>query len=247
MTGIYKFENKINHKVYIGLSRNLESRYNQHRRNHTNKNSSQYNTIFYKALRDYGFDSFSYEILEIVEDKISDADLGHLEQEYIQKYDSYNKGYNMNEGGNYTSSDKKLDKETVLSIIEMIKTTDKNFQEIADIYNVNETLISQINAGKVWSRIGNIQYPVRQNTYNHNMGGKNPNATINDKKAMSLRESFVNKTLEQIYEENKDLISYSEMKKILYGVQFQHLPIYKKREKKWYYKGTCIDYPRIEE
>jgi predicted GIY-YIG superfamily endonuclease len=33
MKGIYKFTNKINNKVYIGQSQNLEERYKAHKRN----------------------------------------------------------------------------------------------------------------------------------------------------------------------------------------------------------------------
>ena len=50
-----------------------------------------------------------------------------------------------------------------------------------------------------------------------------------------------------LYEIYKDKCSFSEMKKICYGSQFQHLPIYKKRQKQWILNGTCIDYPRLEE
>lgn len=48
---------------------------------------------------------------------------------------------------------------------------------------------------------------------------------------MKLREEFVSKTLEQIHLENKDLISFAGLKKLLYGTTFTHLPIYKKRQK----------------
>jgi len=35
--GIYKFENKINHMVYIGLTIDLKQRYNKHRLNINDK------------------------------------------------------------------------------------------------------------------------------------------------------------------------------------------------------------------
>lgn len=104
MKGIYKFTNNITKKSYIGQSINLESRYNSHKRNYLNKNLSTYNSKFYRAIRKYGFENFTYEIL-----------------------------------------------------------------------------------------------------------------------------------------------SFSELKKIVYGVHFQNLPIYKKRKRKWYLNGTCIDYPYNEE
>ena len=39
MMGIYKFENKINGKVYIGQSISLEQRYQSHYNNHKNENT----------------------------------------------------------------------------------------------------------------------------------------------------------------------------------------------------------------
>ena len=46
-----------------------------------------------------------------------------------------------------------------------------------------------------------------------------------------MRERYVNETLPEIYEDYKDQVSFSTVKKVLYGVQFKSLPIYKKRQK----------------
>ena len=43
---------------------------------------------------------------------------------------------------------------------------------------------------------------------------------------------YVNISLTEIFNNfNLHNLSFSEMKKIIYGVQFKHLPVYKKREK----------------
>lgn len=247
MTGIYCFTNKINNKRYVGLSRQLEERYHQHYRNYTNPNASQYNTKFYRALRKYGFEKFNYEILTIVKDSISTTDLEQLEIYYIAYFDSYNNGYNMNIGGNYTSSNKVLNEQQVYEIKDLIINSTLSFCEIGQMYNVNDTLISQINKGKIWTRVFSDKYPLRDDTYFQNKGETNPNAKLSNEQVMQLREEFVNKTLDEVYQLYPSLCSKSEMKKILYGVQFQHLPIYKKRQQKWFLNGTCIDYPRLEE
>lgn len=101
--GIYKFENKINHKVYIGLSTNLEERYHKH---YLNMNNICHDEVFYKALRKYGWSNFEYTILEQYEyqtEDQSDCDLellGELEDQYILQYNSLvPNGYNMIPGG----------------------------------------------------------------------------------------------------------------------------------------------------
>lgn len=88
--GIYKFENLINHKIYIGQSTQLEERYKQHK--------SKSNTVdkrFYDAVRKYGWDNFSYEILEYCQPE----ELNDREVYYVSYYDSYNNGYNATPGG----------------------------------------------------------------------------------------------------------------------------------------------------
>lgn len=97
-----------------------------------------------------------------------------------------------------------------------------------------------------WSYIGDYKYPIREIVDRYN-GGKNPNSSISDEVALFLREEFVHKDLKTIHEENKDLLSFSGMKKLLYGTTFKNLPVYKKYKKQWILNGTCIDYPRIEE
>lgn len=93
MKGIYKFTNKLNGKVYIGQSINLEKRYKEHKYNHLNQKYCNYNSKFYRALRKYGFENFDYTVLEECEDV--------LEKEvfYIELYNSYNNGYNSTRGG----------------------------------------------------------------------------------------------------------------------------------------------------
>ena len=96
MNGIYKFENLINHKCYIGQSSNIEERYKKH---YKNINDESHQEILYKAFRKYGWNNFSFEILESFED-YSLEQLNALEQKYIQQYNSLVPyGYNMIPGG----------------------------------------------------------------------------------------------------------------------------------------------------
>ena len=95
--GIYKFENNINHMIYIGQTIDLESRYKKHLQNISDL---QHQEDFYCALREFGIENFSYEILEKFEIFNQDV-LDALEKYYIDEvYHSLTpNGYNMVPGG----------------------------------------------------------------------------------------------------------------------------------------------------
>lgn len=90
---IYKITNTINNKIYIGqTTRTVEDRWKQHV---LDSKRSDKQTYLYKAFNKYGIDNFIIEeIIEAPQDELDD-----LEIYYINKYDSYNNGYNMNLGG----------------------------------------------------------------------------------------------------------------------------------------------------
>lgn len=102
---IYKWENKINNKVYIGQTMNrygYRERWSQHR--YQAENSIHNNNKFHNAIRKYGIDNFDKEVLECIEmdDKVElKKVLDKIEVEYIEKYDSFNNGYNSTLGGDF--------------------------------------------------------------------------------------------------------------------------------------------------
>lgn len=98
MTGyIYKYENKINHKVYIGQTVDPAARHYSHiSKSRTEK------TKFYNAVRKYGWDNFDYAIIaqaEAEDIKELSSLLDSLEIQYIEQYSSYKNGYNSTIGG----------------------------------------------------------------------------------------------------------------------------------------------------
>lgn len=54
MACIYQDVNKLNGHMYIGLTKNLQRRHNDHCQAAKNPNSRDYNLTFHKALRKYG-------------------------------------------------------------------------------------------------------------------------------------------------------------------------------------------------
>lgn len=91
MIGIYCIKNKINGKVYIGSSNNIERRFKRHKTElNTNSHSNKY---LEKAYKKYGKDNFEFIILELC----TQEELIQREIFFINKYDSLNylKGYNL--------------------------------------------------------------------------------------------------------------------------------------------------------
>lgn len=94
-TGIYKITNKVNGSAYIGLSIDVETRWQSHRNRAFNSNGKEYEKALYRAIRKYGLDNFTFEILE----ECSEEQLKDRETYWISFYDTYNNGYNETPGG----------------------------------------------------------------------------------------------------------------------------------------------------
>lgn len=92
--GIYKITNNRTGEVYIGQSKDIESRKNTHfkelsqREHHNNGMQNDYSSG----------DTFSFEILEEIPNATK-ADLYNKESQYIKKFNSFHEGYNQTPGG----------------------------------------------------------------------------------------------------------------------------------------------------
>ena len=94
--GIYRIENLVNHKIYIGLSKDCMKRWHDHRSKAFNSTrEDDIKKPLYMAMRKYGLDNFTFEIIE----KCDEFLLKEREIYWISYYDSYNKGYNATKGG----------------------------------------------------------------------------------------------------------------------------------------------------
>lgn len=93
--GIYCIENTVNSKKYIGLSRNIEHRWNEHRSKL--RRGKHANIYLQRAWENYGEDAFKFYVIELCESDI----LGEREAYYIAKYRtlSHESGYNLTDGG----------------------------------------------------------------------------------------------------------------------------------------------------
>ena len=97
-TGIYKLTHKDSGKIYIGQSKHLKRRLNEHRRCEKSDDKKGSQSVVRRAIKKYSFDAFDFEILLYCQEG-EYMDL--METKLIQSYDCLvPKGYNVRDGGN---------------------------------------------------------------------------------------------------------------------------------------------------
>ena len=95
MIGIYKVTNNITGKVYIGQSKDIESRWDSHIKTGPKNYEKFKKNKFYNAIKEYGIENFSFEIIEETSEELLDE----RERYWIEYYNSYYDGYNGTKGG----------------------------------------------------------------------------------------------------------------------------------------------------
>ena len=91
--GIYKIENKINKKIYVGQSINIEKRWKEHK--YLLTINKHHNKHLQNAWNKYQEKNFVFSIIE----ECNQNFLNDREQYWINKLNSYNDGYNLDKGG----------------------------------------------------------------------------------------------------------------------------------------------------
>lgn len=155
MIGIYKITNKITNKSYIGQSRDIKKRWNNHKIASKNPSDNSYDYPLYKAFRKYGIDNFVFEILEECEIK----ELNNKEQFWINYYKP---NYNQAPGGGYNIVPQKLtylQVEEIQNILINNNIYNLSYEEIANKYGVHKDSIRNINNGRSWVK-DNYTYPL---------------------------------------------------------------------------------------
>lgn len=156
MVGIYKYENKLTHSVYIGQSINITKR----KWEHLNEPSST--SLIDQRLQQYGEEAFDFKILE----ECLPEQLDEREKYWIKHFDSYHNGYNLTEGGKSQFGENniqgKLSEDQVKEIISLLEETNKTCQEISDIYHVHRNTIDCINNCKNWNYLHSYKENIRR-------------------------------------------------------------------------------------
>ena len=93
MCGIYMIKNKINENAYIGQAKDILHRWSTHR---MDLNANRHvNRHLQGAWNKYTPDAFDFIVLE----ECAEDELDGKEQYYIDLYDTYENGYNLDRGG----------------------------------------------------------------------------------------------------------------------------------------------------
>lgn len=155
MIGIYMYENKLNHKQYIGQSTNIARRKEEHL-----KWPSKY-SHFDQELKIIGEQGFNFSILE----ECTVDQLDEREIYWIEYYNSKENGYNLIAGGqNYRGESNpasKLTEDQVRDIIDKLRDTTIPIQTLAKEYKVHYNTISDINRVKTWNWLHNYKNNIR--------------------------------------------------------------------------------------
>ena len=134
MIGIYKIENLINHKKYIGKANNINKRFGEHKRLAFYPTEPSYNYPLYKAIRKYGLNNFDFSIIE----ECKESELNEKEKYWIDFYNTYKgEGYNQTPGGDGSP---KVSVETVVKLYK----SGYSILDICDYFNASKNTIIEI-------------------------------------------------------------------------------------------------------
>lgn len=141
---IYIIKNTKNDKVYIGQTcQSLHERFLRHTRDSTLKKRSKYK--LYSAINKYGKDCFYIEPLET---GLTSDEADCQEVHYIEKYNSYENGYNSTRGADKKTISKVDDVDLLLKLYK----SKMYYKDIAKVFGVNkETIVralASLNVGK---------------------------------------------------------------------------------------------------
>lgn len=154
--GIYCIQNKINGKRYIGQSKNIKRRINEHFKEAFRPKCESYNYPIKQAIRKYGKENFRVIILE----ECDEAKLDEREIYWIDFFASVRNGYNISSGGIANDGGVKLNRDIANQIIDLLKNTTIEIKDIAKKFGITSANVSQINHGKIWM-VNSEKYPIR--------------------------------------------------------------------------------------
>jgi hypothetical protein len=137
MIGIYKIENKVNGKVYVGQSIHIEQRWSEHKAEL--RGNYHHNAHLQSSWNKYGEDNFEFSIIEVFK-KINK--LNEREIYWINYYDSYKNefGYNLTTGGCGT---RKYNDDDFYFACELYSDKDMNPIEISTIIGADRKTIER--------------------------------------------------------------------------------------------------------
>ena len=231
--GIYTITNIINNKKYVGLSFNIENRWENHIKYAFKESNDRYhNNRIYSALRKYGLDNFKFEIIEECEkEKLKEREIY-----WISYFDSYKNGYNLTIGGDIGGYDlagekhpkAKLSENDVIDIRIRYNNHERRM-EVYELYKDKIKLKGFINVwqGKTWTNIMMDVY-TEENKYFHKhnssmKGTKNGRAKINQEEVNNIRQRRKNgEKMKEVYNDYSHLFSLRYFRNLWYGANWNY-------------------------
>ena len=236
MALIYKITNLINNKIYIGKTkRDLHTRWLEHCRDA--KNYQENNNPLHAAIKKYGKENFS---CEIVEDNIPETELNEKEKYFIKYYNSksHDLGYNVTNGGDGGRTSSVLTDNIINEIILILQDKDNllSFNEIGKKYNISASVIRSINIGSAW-RKDNIIYPIRTYsttglTINRNSYKNIVQDILNTEETLQEIQNKYNLSEQQMTAINQGYGCYNNNNEYYKGIYLGQYPIRKNNNKK---------------
>lgn len=161
MIGIYIITNKITGLSYIGQSVNIEKRIKSHKNRafSVKVDDLEFNKTLYRAMRKYGLENFTFDVLEQLTDK---SQLNQRERYWINFYNTYFDGYNETFGGDgvsgFEGESHPKHKLTEIDVIDIRKRWATCKESISDIYEdyknkVKPTGFKKIYTWQTWKSI----------------------------------------------------------------------------------------------
>lgn len=219
MRGIYLWTNLINGKKYVGKAEDIASRKRGYR-NEVRRGSTRY---FIRALREYGFEGFSFEVIEEVEES---ADILEREQYWIDYFNTQNKnlGYNILNAGetpgeSFSQGSKnnraRLCEEEVLDIRTSIF---QERQKPLSVYSYYKDKISwdafcKAYRGQTWKHVDTSMIANLENRVERK-GIKKAKLTVEDVLSIRNRASL-GETVSNIFSDYSDICSRNTIKRVV--------------------------------
>ena len=158
---VYKIINSLNKKSYIGITQNIESRFQFHRTRYKKDCKREYiEKPLYKAFRKYGIENFKFIVLY---ENLSVEEAKNKEVELIKKFKTltHENGYNITKGGDWRANSgennntTKLTEDEVLEIRRRI-ANGENIKTVYEQYSEKITFsgFQGIYLGRNWKYLG---------------------------------------------------------------------------------------------
>lgn len=158
---VYKIINSLNKKSYIGITNDINERFNYHRTRYDKITKKEYiEKPLYKAFRKYGIENFKFIVLY---KNLSVERAKEKEIELIRKFKTltHENGYNVTKGGDWRSNcgennnTSKLTEEDVLDIRRRIENGE-NIKSVYEMYSNKITFsgFQGVYLGRTWKYLG---------------------------------------------------------------------------------------------